>query len=235
MPDHDQAISRVISAREPQTVYFGRFASELYARRYNKLLEISKHNKLYMRDVWLKAGWDGSSPVWRTEFSLSGDFLRCVLNPETGEVEDLRELDTFISAIPRLWAYLTDDWLRMCEPTDDSHYWRWPVSESWKIVQSAWPTAEAAKRYKLPPKPNDEQLAAQLRGVALTMTALRSPSDQSHEGVSSVMSVLMESWDDRLFFEKLRDRRRLLGIDDYSDTALSASFRAERMLSGQGS
>lgn len=235
VPEHDQSISRVVSAREPQTVYFGRFASELYARRYNKLLSLPKHNKLYMRDVWLKAGWDGSSPVWRTEFSLSGDFLRCVLNSETGEVEDLRDLDLFIAAIPRIWSYLTHDWLRMCEPTDDSHYWRWPLSESWEVVQSAWPSAEPVKRYRLSPRPNLEQLRAQLCGVALTMSALQSPSDTSLDGVTAVISDLTDYWDDQQFFDKLRERRSLLGVDDFSDTALSALFRAERMLEGNGS
>lgn len=56
----EAAVSRVIVAgRDLSTVYFGRFGSQLYARRYDKLASLAKQNKLFMLDVWEKGGWDG--------------------------------------------------------------------------------------------------------------------------------------------------------------------------------
>lgn len=71
----DAHLYRVVHDRNPQTLYFGSFGGALYARVYDKLASLSKQGKEYMKEIWGAAGWDGESPVWRFEFSLSGDFL----------------------------------------------------------------------------------------------------------------------------------------------------------------
>lgn len=243
----DGYLYRLCHNREPQTLYFGRFASPLYARIYDKLASLAKQDKEYMKEIWAAGGWDGSSPVWRFEFSCSGDFLKGAADlldcDENGEVHrslregGLRDFDNFIDAIPQIWQYLTTNWLRYTLPSpDDTNLWRSDLNPLWEVVQAAWPSAIPVIRVRPPRQLDDEQLTAQLKGVALTLAAKRSATDQTDDLTYSV--VLQDLW---TYFEgptfefELIERRRLLGIDDLSDTNYSAQLRAERMLENYGS
>jgi len=243
--DGEAHVSRVVSGgRVPQTVYFGRFGSALYARRYNKLLSLPGQRKLYMLDVWTAGGWDGVSPVWRTEFSLSGDFL-CAVKVSSGDVWDLRDLAAFASELPAVWAYLTGDWLRHCNPSRDTNPSRWVSSPLWRAVASAWTAARPASRAPRPPRPDEGQLFAQVRGVAVSLAALRSSSrfaavpdfetGEIHDPVSSLLDELAGFLGSDEGVAAVQARRRRLGTDELTDTALSALYRADRMLEGTGS
>jgi hypothetical protein len=168
-------VSRVVSngSSQLQTVYFGRFGSALYARRYDKLASLSVQGKEFMRDVWRGNGWNGSSPVWRTEFALSGDFLRAVRLE--GTVLDLRDVGLFLAAVPRLWHYLTRDWLVLHEAgAEVSHdaIRKRAASDLWRVIQGAHESLEGITRAKPEPKPVLEQLQAQLDGIATTALAM---------------------------------------------------------------
>lgn len=235
-PAEDGYVYRVVAKKEPQTLYFGRFGSPLYARLYDKLASLDRQHKGYMRDIWRDAGWDGYSPVWRHEFSLSGEFLRAIGNLETGEIEDLREFELFLTAIPRLWQYLTCDWLRFTAvEAEDSNPWRREVSDSWAVLQMAFASPTSIVRRHPPRCPDDKQLKAQMLGVALTIAAKRATSDTDEQAVHSVFSDLMTWVDEPVFYSRLKERRQVLGVDDFSDTSLSASYRVERMAEGYGS
>ncbi len=235
-PSEDGYVYRVVAKKEPQTIYFGRFASPLYARLYDKLASLDRQHKGYMRDVWTDAGWDGTSPVWRHEFSLSGDFLRAIANLETGEIEDLREFELFLTAIPRIWQYLTCDWLRFTKPEpEDSNPWRWELADSWSVLQMAFASPTSIVRRHPPRCPDDKQLKAQMLGVALTIAAKRASSNTDETAFESIFRDFVSWVDEPDFYHRLKQRRQVLGVDDFSDTSLSALYRVERLAEGYGS
>lgn len=185
--------------RKIQTCYFGRFASDLYAIRYNKLASLSVQHKLYMTDIWADNGWDGSSKVWRTEFRITGRMLKRLepavtyIADKRGlgvQVDSLQELDQFEQHLELVWQYLTHEWLRHCDiPWDDTNQketQRWTTSAWWTIVQKAWEPkdnqVQLARRHWRPVDPTDdakdEQLLAQLKGITVALAARRSSTDQ---------------------------------------------------------
>jgi hypothetical protein len=42
-----------------------------------------------------------------------------------------------LERLPRLWGYLTDEWLSLRTPTSDQTRSRWPVAPEWLTVQQA--------------------------------------------------------------------------------------------------
>jgi len=76
----------------------------LYARLYDKTLEILRSGKRWMHQVWAEGGWDGLGSVWRLEFECKRDFLR------EFQVEGF---DDFVSAYPDICDYLFGDWVRL--------------------------------------------------------------------------------------------------------------------------
>lgn len=240
--DDGSGIYRVIHDRLPQTLYFGRFASPLYARIYNKLDSLRVQNKEYMRDIWSSAGWDRESSVWRFEFSLSGDFLKNVIDisitDDKGEcLTDLRNFDSFLASIPQIWQYLTHKWLKYLHPKiSDSNQWRHDIHPLWEVVQSAWDSEFLVFRKKLNHTYDETQMVAQIKGVALTIAARRSPKDEpTDETFSIILKDLWEYFDCSSFSEDLLERRRLLGIDTVSDTLYSAQIRSSFIVEGNGS
>lgn len=235
-PSEDGYVYRVLGKKEVQTMYFGRFGSHLFARLYDKLASLDRQHKGYMRDIWRDAGWDGESPVWRHEFSMSGDFLQAIANLETGEIQDLREFELFLTAIPRIWQYLTCDWLRFTViEAEDSNPWRREIADSWAVLQMAFASPTSIVRRHPPRCPDDKQLKAQMLGVALTIAAKRSSSDADELAVHSLFSDLVTWVDKPDFYSLLKKRRQVLGVDDFSDTSLSAFYRLERLAEGFGS
>lgn len=237
----DGYLYRICHNRQPQTLYFGRFGSPVYARIYDKLASLDKQDKGYMRDIWAVGGWDNESPVWRFEFSLSGDFLKeavDLMNPnDLGELpHDLREFDTFLAALPQIWQYLTQNWLRFTQPSPtDKNLWRSPLSPIWELVQQAFPVAIPIIRLRPPRHLDDEQLLAQLKGVALSLAAKRSACDSLTGAAYSCWFDVWKYFESSSFEPDLKERRRLLGIDDLSDTNFSAEIRSERMIDGSSS
>jgi hypothetical protein len=110
---------------------------------YNKVLEIEqKSHKTWFYDLWRAHGWDGESPVSRTEFRFKRDFFRNLTAPINGAYDLLDHLKP-------LWDYaagrlcggsdgLPDGWLRYVVPSDDSNRSRWLVHPVWAVVQSAF-------------------------------------------------------------------------------------------------
>lgn len=166
-------VNRVIgSAKQVQTIYFGRFKSDLYGRYYNKLLEIAASDKLWLMEIWRRAGWTASVDVWRMEFSLSGDALRNWFSGETGEYIDLTEPNTFLESIPSVWDFLTRSWLRHTVPNpNESKRSRWEPSQWWQGVQSAWGKSEKMLRVKKLPSSDVESLMQVATSYAVSATA----------------------------------------------------------------
>jgi hypothetical protein len=159
--------------KQIQTLYFGRFKSELYAREYNKQLEMIVSDKGYLLDIWAKNGWTLEVPVWRLEFSVSADVLKSWPDLETGEFLDLREPMTLLEYLPDVWAYLTRTWLRHTVPNpNDSKRDRWEPSERWKALQGAWGEDSRITRSKQYPKPDSDKLQRVARSYLGGATAI---------------------------------------------------------------
>lgn len=249
--------SRIVAAsRTIETVYFGRFGSALYARRYDKLASLDAQGKEYMRDVWASAGWDRRKPVWRTEFSISGDFLKEVLLDDV--VHDVRELGIFLAAIPAIWAYLTLRWLRHHKGSNDKNVSRWQLSPLWEVISAAWDSEQPITRKQPVPKPVYEKLIAQFQGLALSIAAYRSSwrdrrrhdpdTFEVFEGVkydelngeifdipSSLGIDLARFFASAEAEAMLRERIQVYAMDERSDTTFSAMLRSERIAEGLGS
>ena len=163
----DPSMSRAIFGQDLQTAYIGRFGSKIYARIYCKTSEIKISGKDYLERFWKEKGWQPEEKVWRTEFSLSGDFLKefliSDLNPDDfivfaaqahyssveksfKQVEknayadfgrNLHDFDTFIENLQKLWTYCTQNWLRHTTG-DKNQKDRSPNSEFWDCVSSAF-------------------------------------------------------------------------------------------------
>lgn len=234
------SVSRIVThGRRPQSVYFGRFGSPLYARRYNKRGSLVPQDKLYMLDVWTAncPEWDGKGDVWRTEFSLSGDFLkRLILS--TGEVRDLRDLAAWDAGLlADLWAYLTGSWLEGCTPSADTNVSRWEHSPEWLVIRSAFAGGERVRRDHSRTIPReDRHLVVQAGGCMLTTVALRAVAAQDLDtAMTNVVDEVLNLFNAEDFAFKLETRAREMGLDEYSDTALSALFRREHIAQGVGS
>ncbi len=252
----------VLWGRTPQTVYFGRFTSPIFAKIYNKLASLHPQKKLYMLDVWADQGWDGDSQVWRWEWTFTGDFLKSVYIGK--ERVDIRELDNFLAYIPQLWFYVTRQWLRQVreDPTQDKHTDRMTTTLYWAVVQSAWGaelgiTRDHSRDIRVKDDVDKErrikELEAQARGCLVTASAVKASRyeegvieldagrvvDEDTGEVSVSYSVAALSDLGALFTDvydlDVHQRRRQIGTDDLSDSALTSLQRAQRMLEGRGS
>lgn len=104
----------------------------MVARIYDKKKEAKQRSKEWFYPMWETNGWDGKSPVTRTEF----EFKRAMLKQwQVTSVSDLS------ACMADLWRFATEKWLVLrTRAGQDSNYRRWPVSEFWKSVQDAGKT-----------------------------------------------------------------------------------------------
>jgi hypothetical protein len=229
---------RTMFRKSLRTLYFGRFSSALHAIRYDKLASLKTQGKEYMMDIWKDQGWDGESPVWRTEFRLTAPFLRQAgLSLDTGEEKrDLRSFEDFCTHIPQIWQYLTTEWLTLRVPDEiDQNCARWELDPEWEEVQTAFPHQNVIDRKPPLPRPDDAQLMAQLKGVALSIVANRCQNDTDFSATRSVLHELGNFFSQEVYSTKVVLRRKRIGCDDYTHAALAMQLRAEWMIEGEGS
>lgn len=98
---------------------------DISARLYNKLLELSKSNKLYFIEIWKRQGWD-SETVWRLEFQLKRAFL--------GQMS-VSTISDFKKSINDVWRYCTFEWLRLGIDDGTKNRTRWATDDFWQKVQ----------------------------------------------------------------------------------------------------
>lgn len=234
----DASLTRVCWRKQLQTMYFGRFSSDLLATRYDKLASLAVQGKEYLKPIWRANGWDGKSHVWRSEFRLKAAFLRqCgALLSDGSKIQDMRHFEVFCANIPKIWRYLTTEWLRLTIPSEtDVNNRRWEMDPEWRVVQDAFESPDAIKRYPPAKKPDPKQLRAQMVGVALTIAAKVAESDDDEGSAVAVLHDLATFFAEETYSIKLLERRKLLGVDDYSHSALADKLRAEWLMQGMGS
>ena len=77
------------------------------ARLYDKTLELQKTGKTWLYPLWLAAGWEVESRVWRLEFELKRDVLAQLGSTYLSDV---------LPVLGGLWRYATTGWLRLTVP-----------------------------------------------------------------------------------------------------------------------
>lgn len=171
----------VLSGRQPQTIYFGRWSSPIHCKAYNKLASLKVQKKLYMLDEWIRNGWDGTGHVWRWEWTFTGDFLKSVY---VGDDRcDIRDLDSFLEFIPALWHYVSRNWLRQIRNANArKNTEKVEITLYWAVIQSAWDgvvgvTRDHSREIRIKDESDKHrkilELEAQARGCMTTAAALR--------------------------------------------------------------
>ena len=104
---------------------------KLMARLYDKTLEIQTSGKLYLVDLWKRAGWDGQAPVYRLELQYRNDALR--------ELKS-NHYPAILDSLGGLWRYALTDWLRLTIPNlDDRTRSRWETHPVWSHLRDEVP------------------------------------------------------------------------------------------------
>jgi hypothetical protein len=117
--------------RELETIRFSGHGRPISCRLYNKTLEIKQQSpdKVWFHDVWKQRGWDGKAVVWRVEFSIEREgFNQMNLHDPYAALRNVR----------RIWAYCTEDWLRMVAPGRGKNRARWKIDPTWLLIQRAF-------------------------------------------------------------------------------------------------
>ncbi len=118
---------------------------QLMFRVYDKLAELKRSGKTYMKRLWEKAGWN-HGPVTRIEFQIRKKAL--------STFDQIRERGRYWSVVadclPAIWGYLTGSWLTLRTKTADKQRSRWPIDPIWEKVQAmGWGAVEPVRRASL--------------------------------------------------------------------------------------
>lgn len=104
-----------------------RSTNTVYARIYNKTVEIEKKKDCYVEQVWGEK-YDRSLPVIRTEFQIGRAGLKAY---------GISSVEEALACASGLWVGLTEHWLSLRQVTTDSNRSRWPVAPEWSVIQNA--------------------------------------------------------------------------------------------------
>ena len=104
-----------------------RRTGSLYARVYDKLLDVERTGHDWWFEIWGE-DHEGDGPVTRVEFEIGRQGLGEFSLDSPAEVLD---------GAPGLWRYATGEWLTYRSPTADSNRTRWPLAPEWRVVQEA--------------------------------------------------------------------------------------------------
>lgn len=106
---------------------FGKRGAKLYCRIYDKAREMKAKGHDWWPELW-GARYDDERPVIRVEFEFRREGL-----VEFG-------VDTPHDAVTRageLWAYASQKWISLRQPTADDTRARWPIDDRWRLIQGS--------------------------------------------------------------------------------------------------
>lgn len=105
-------------------------SGDLILRIYDKTEEIKVSGKAYMKDEWLKQGWDGVTPIWRVEAQLRRKVIK---EFKANKVDELKK------NAPDIWKYVTGEWFTVREISQsDKTRSRWQLSSMWKVINESF-------------------------------------------------------------------------------------------------
>jgi hypothetical protein len=161
-----------------ETLLFSGHGQPVSCKLYDKIAEIKQHSpdKVWFYPMWKRGGWNGTDPVWRVEFSEGRECLH---------EQDIEDIYDALRNLKRMWAYCTQEWLRMVTPARTPNRARWATSPAWKQIQRAFdgygdklvdalgPLVREAKR-----EVNIERGVAAMAGYATTLAAWLKVDDE---------------------------------------------------------
>ena len=139
---------------------------DLMARFYDKREEILHTGKVWFEDLWREQGWDGESPVTRYELQFRRNILKEFNVDSPGDLGYQRS---------ELWAYGTEEWITVREPTPDTNRARWPTKRFWRDVQAAGSCFDDVRTgitRHVQSRPEYNALLAQWLGLTKTLLGL---------------------------------------------------------------
>ena len=165
---------------------------DLSSRLYDKTLEIEvKSHKFYIHDLWKEARWDGTQTVYRQEFQARRGLLKAV---------SIHTVPDLVQALPPLWQYATEDWLRLTIPSaTDSTQTRWPNHPLWDDIAGVFKVAAdqpRLKRFSPARLPRDDRLYEQGLGYVSSFMASRGIDDWG-EGLGEYLHGMKHHFDTR--------------------------------------
>lgn len=179
---------------------------EISARLYNKLLEIEKSGKTYLKPVWHQAGWEPDQPVYRLEFQFQQPQLKA---------HGVHSVPKLIEKLGPLWAYATQDWLRLaCPNPRDKTKCRWPTHPLWIDLSSIqWGSSDAtpSKPVRVKSGPSDERVFNYLFSAVTSYMALHNVPEP-YDALQLCYAGLRESresfgaWADLTFAQMAYDK-----------------------------
>jgi hypothetical protein len=196
----------------------------LLARVYDKTAEIGRDGEGWLSERWGERGDDG--PVWRVEFQVRRRVLA-----EYG----VRSPHEVLGVVQNLWADGTREWLTLRRPTAAAEGWRWPLDETWAVVQAivvgaAVPGARRERR----PETHRDRVVRFLQGGLTTLGAL-SGADQIDAALMvarrEVVRYLAEQG--RTFRDEVRHKRARLEFVGGMEQAAEGRERPGAPVAGQ--
>lgn len=154
-----------------ETLLLSGHGAPVSCKIYDKIAEIKQRSpdKVWFYEIWKQSGWDGVSKVFRVEFSQGRESLHEM---------DLEDIYDVLRNLKRMWAYCTEEWLRMATPASTKNRTRWATAPAWKTIQHAFdgygdrmvdalgPLVREAKR-----EVNIERGVAAIAGYVTTLAA----------------------------------------------------------------
>lgn len=172
---------------------------DLSLRLYDKTLEMLRSGKVHARHKWLARGWNGETPVWRTEVQVRRTVLR-----QLGVVT----VSDVVRDAGAVWLYALDEWCRLCVPdATDKTRSRWPMHPFWLalIQASGFDTSGGAAKRLLQRSraPSDARIVDQVVGGVTTYMAREREWDfaRALEGIINLTTLVHAQ------------REAILGID----------------------
>ncbi|QBD77989.1 hypothetical protein EPA93_19110 [Ktedonosporobacter rubrisoli] len=193
----------IINGRKLETIQFSGHGRPFSGKLYDKKAEIEQRSKkTWFHPRWQQKGWDGKADVWRMEFSIEREGFHDV------KIEGVYHA---LENVRRLWAYCSQEWLRMVVPGQDKKRTRWATHPTWLLIQKAFDDYSVSDMDGLGPlvrektrESNIEQIVAQIAGCATTLAAwekdIQAHSDTLDEEIFSLLQ------------RKVRERWRKTGI-----------------------
>lgn len=163
---------------------------DLHTIIYNKSHYIRKHLKdQWFTDVWKNHGWTGKRDIWNIEYQLKAKYMRR---------QNIYSVEDVFCAIPRLWRYLTSQWLILKEGNHSRINRRQP-SPIWQeivAIAESLPNYYVTQNTTIIPSIDVLGQLASITGSCLSLA-----KKANIKSLEDLMQVLKRSINDRLISE----------------------------------
>jgi hypothetical protein len=197
---------QIIRKRELETAYFGKFDSDIHARIYNKTKQVKIKRDNDTENLWIENGWNKEDVVVRVEISMRRDFLKSLDNAIYVSLENM------LLNVDKIWAYVTQNWIRMVESIKENNIQLSVISDFWKIVSASFHISVETVIRKKSYKGRVEQLFQQGVGCIKQMISLSMFGNEDTFALNHTIRLLENHLRIAQGFGEYQKRRQLLGI-----------------------